>query len=364
MNRHQLAVTVTFLACVMCGILFARPANANTPQTVGAFMAYGGTGVSEDFCLTADVWDDSSITVTGCYEPDFSGYEQQWQLYSDGTIHLNIGGSDYGCLDVYGNDPAGGVVDLNNESTYSCHDNDADIWWLDRYGELVNYANGYYCLTANSDSANATVSISACTGGSSGNLSQIWLPLEYTFTLANSQIGSESCLDVTYNDQSTGTPLDDTSCNGTTAQWFTFRPVPSPTSAPFQAELWSQSSAGSNNCMVDANVNNCGGAYGYSGCLASCSSNTVTAPSEQFNFQGPMLFHSLTAYTSQLGSALEYGTDDYCFAYDGSGETALPSPWSISLYLTQSSGITCYDGASSTQEWSIQLQAPGFNWDW
>ncbi len=132
-------LTVVATTFALCSLLFARTAHANTPQTRGAFMAFGGHTDAADgtLCLAADTESDEVYTFT-CYEADYVSDGEFWELESDSTIHLISadGSTDYGCLDVYANNPSDGIVDLNPGTTYPCHNNAADEWLYTIAGEI------------------------------------------------------------------------------------------------------------------------------------------------------------------------------------------------------------------------------------
>ena len=330
-----------------------------TPQSLGAFMGYGGGLTYGNECLKGNLYDDYSwgakIEIYPCDEANYDSSLEHWQLMPDKTIHLMIGSpaTDYGCLDIHNNDPTTGNVNLNPGTTWPCHNNAADEWEITSAGEIRAYNHTSYCLTAPTTVASdGIVGISECADGASGTLYQLWLPLEITFAL-NGPAVSGGCLDILNNDQSAGTPVDNYGCYGGWAQWFTFRPAPVPNdfySGYWDAELWSTDENGNPSCMVDA-YNTVTGVYGDIGVTATCTSTSTTpgAASQLFNFGVPGYINNATNLTYQLGNAFSDGNQ--CFVTQPGGPFNLGSPWNKSVYTT---GVeTCDSSYSVSQAWAL-----------
>jgi hypothetical protein len=224
MNRLALR-SVVAAAAAIASVTFVLEARAATPQNFGSFMTFGGMtndSGSPGMCVTA--FATSVYQEPCCVQSNGNictqNSAQYWRMDSNGLIHQIISGTDYGCLDVYGNNPANGVVDVNPSCSPT---NQAEVWSYNG-GQLSPHYHSGYCLdvTGGNQGAGTTIGIAPC----NNTLAQSILPLNFT-TQLRSDIPNQSvyCLDVTGPLQAL-TDVEILPCgNGTyTPQWFTFEP--------------------------------------------------------------------------------------------------------------------------------------------
>jgi hypothetical protein len=220
--RHFASIAFGSLALAACGgPIESQSSNsaADLGSMTGGFMSFGGRyGLNK--CL--NVWSSppaagSQLDSTDCGGGDYA--TEYFTLYDTGEIKPN--GYPNLCVEVRNADYGTGYVQV-----YDCNATAAQQWVVAEGQIQARYAPSASCLTVHGgNTANAAVvDLEPC----NNSQDQLWWAFGFTSNVT-SHIGYDSmgsytfqCLDVWYDQTNAGATLDNTQCNDTDGQGFTF----------------------------------------------------------------------------------------------------------------------------------------------
>jgi hypothetical protein len=228
---RRFTTVAVMLPTLAAALLVGSSALASTDT--GGFMAFGGNSsqANQGWCMEND---SGSLYIKQCAKSGSTfdtSSAQDFVLAGNGLIHSYINGVDQGCLDILGNNPAGqngtGTLLIYNGSGSCSTSNQAEVWTFSN-GHLIPANHSGYCVDINggSESSGTVVDITSC----NGTPAQMFLPINFSTQIHN-EVSSGNCLDVLGNGTCDGlggcgsaSPVDYTTCNTTSAQWFQFQP--------------------------------------------------------------------------------------------------------------------------------------------
>jgi hypothetical protein len=209
------ALSFIILACAAC----AAPAEPTERQTsaisgslLGSIMPFGGF---DGTCVAATSGGGLQIAPCG---------DSGTLFFFNGFRILGVP-DETKCLDLNYGDLATGAV-----SMVPCNDGINQRWAIVG-GQIVseNRSDGKtHCLDVHfgAHSIGTPIDLAPCVAGASDQV--FWTagsPMEFASTMShlttNPTLTHPECLDVLYDNETVGAPLDDSDCNGLQAQWFT-----------------------------------------------------------------------------------------------------------------------------------------------
>ena len=188
-----------------------------------AYTSAGAVYLKEEGCVSPIYLSSGSIN----YSSTWGSSEQEFEIVKNGggtgynTVHLIVSGVDKGCLDLdadYINlTTHKGTLDIATCTTF----NQAQGWEFSNGSLCLSHNHTGYCVAISGGTVGNGTAIDVEWG--TGQWPQNWLPINFSVRF-QSQINTNLCLDVKGNNQVRTTEIDNGTCNGTTAQMFTFEP--------------------------------------------------------------------------------------------------------------------------------------------